>query len=259
MASLSPLFKPPKGETIQPQESSSIVDKASEQVEELTNLIHLLKVEHSKLAKDEVSQSLQDQLSALENELSKLDDLYKLRSLLVTLELVKESNSAIEHLLSLKSGKSKHELDLRIIQAVDQFEYIKSACETTIKTCPPDNPLRAYVEKVLVHWHEELSKLITPKFEAALESLGWPLAEIDSLPEAPVASSSSFDSFFVAMLKLEIRPLFQESSDHVIQVSLPLDIMIIPLKKRFFHHFLRKTSQTNQIEKVNSNGNFPGT
>ena len=253
MASLSPLFKPIKSgnDGNKSEECSGVVGKAKEQVEELTNLIQLLKIEHSKLMKDEVSQALLEQLTALENELAKLEDLYKLRSLLVTLELVKEAHNAIEHLLSLKYGKSKHESDLRLIQAVDQFDYIRKACETTINTCPPDNSLRIYVEKVLVHWQETLSNLLVPKFEKCLESLNWPVAEIDSLPESQVSSSSCFDNFFLSLLKLDIRLLFLEGNDtEIIHVSLPIEIMIKPLKKRFFHHFMRKTSRTNQIEKV---------
>ena len=242
------MFKPEVSgkEESRSQECTTIVERAEQQVEELTKVVELLKVEQSKLVKDEVSQQLHQQLVALESELSKLDDLYKLRSLLVTLEVVKEANNAIQHLLSLKSGKSKHDSDLRLIQAVDQFEYIKTACETTIKTCPPDNPLRVYVEKVLVHWNEELIKSVTPKFEDTLESIHWPVTDIDSLPESPVAS---FNTFFIALLKLEIRPLFVDANDGLIHVSLPLEIMIKPLKKKFFFHFM-KSSRTNQLEKV---------
>ena len=231
-----------------PQTQESIENKARSEEEKLSEIINTLKLTKGRIAED-LSKSV-PMLKEVESELSKLEDLCKLRDVLTVLKEIKKGNDAIEVSLQTKPTKQT-DVDMKLFQAVDHFEDLKNACNKVFKMAPVGNRLREYSEKVLTHWNKELVALVRPRFESVLQSSGWPVTGLDTLPGTMRLSTNAFDNFFVALLKLELRPLFEEKiADDLekIRVSLALQIMIEPLKKRFYYHFV-KPSKTNQLEK----------
>lgn len=241
------------GKRDEPRSQEAVEETARREEDQVRQMIQKLQMTREKISQD-LNRSV-PMLKELESELARLEDLCKIRQVLRLLDEIKRHDESMRHdLLQIKTGGAKQtESDLRLLGAVDHFEDLKATCLRVFRVAPAGNSLRDYSQQVLTHWNEELIQAVTPRFESVLQSSGWPVTGLDTLSGSTRLSTNSFDNFFVALLKLETRHLFETKSqveeDNRIRVSLPLQIMIEPLKKRFYYHFVKSSSKTNQLEK----------
>lgn len=221
---------------------SQLLEKVESEVENLRTILNSLTVAGEELQ----SQCLSDvSIDKVESEVTRLVQLYKLQEILSIFQETKKLHVSIENSLLVKSGRST-ETDVKLLQAVDFFQQLVIVGRKVFVMAPAGNFLRDYVQRMLMHWHEELLKHLSPRFEKLYESANWPLVTIEATnsPHAPV--TAAFDSFFIALLKIEIRDI---APDHrPLSICLPMELMMKPFKKRFSYHFMGST-RTNQLDK----------
>jgi hypothetical protein len=207
-------------------------------------------------------------IDGIDEEITRLVDLLKLKEVLSVFRDVNKVHQLIQESLSVTKVNLRRvtaspmklvsnkpvDHDLKLMEAVDHFSDFKSLAQQRVfKACPPGNFLRSYVKKIMFHWHEVLLKELTPRFEQILSSINWPIISIESLNTSPKTSkkpvTSSFDNFFLSLLKIDIHDCLDDFPFTPEQhISLPMRIMIKPLKKRFHYHFMT-TTRTNDLSK----------
>jgi hypothetical protein len=111
---------------------------------------------------------------------------------------------------------------------------------------PAGNFMRDYVQRMVMHWHEELLRHSAPRFEKLCEAADWPIVTIETTTSPHARVTGAFDNFFIALLKIEVRDI---APDHQpLLTCLPMELMLKPFRKRFHYHF-RGNSRTNQQDK----------
>lgn len=223
--------------------SPHLLQKVDSEVENLRQMLESLRT-----AKDELeSLRVTDEVSTddVEDEVTRLVQLYKLKEVLSVFRETKKLHDSIETCLKAKGGKSL-ETDVRLLQAVDHFHQLVLIGGKVFAMASSGNFLRDYLNRMLMFWYEELFQRVAPRFEKLCEAADWPVVTIESVttPHPPV--TSAFDNFFVALLKIEVRDV---APDHQpLTVCLPIQLMLKPFKKRFRYHFMGNT-RTNQLDK----------
>ena len=223
-------------------QSFPLLVRVEEEVQKLKQAIDGLK-----LAKEELeSESLTGiALDEVESEVNRLMQLYRIKEVLTIFKESRKLHEAIEYNLREKPGKNV-EADMRLLQAVDEFQQLAQVAGRVFTVAPVHNFLYDYIKRMLMYWYELLLNRLAPRFEKLYESAHWPVVSIESSSGNQPTATSAFDNFFVALLKIEVRDI---APDHKpIQICLPIELMLKPFKKRFMYHFMG-TARTNQIEK----------
>ncbi|KAI4876051.1 hypothetical protein NFI96_030100 [Prochilodus magdalenae] len=121
--------------------------------------------------------------------------------------------------------------------------------------------LRAFLRETLHFWHKILKDKLTSDFEEVLTQLHWPIVSPPTQSLSPPANAQELSS----QLELLVSQLLSlQTSDDLISekkelparpglpqtppLSLPIQIMLLPLSKRFKYHFTGNR-QTNSLNK----------
>ncbi|KAI1280786.1 RAD50-interacting protein 1 [Halotydeus destructor] len=234
-----------EGNITQTSSTESIVDFSKQELSVV--LLYLDKMKQSQEETRDFHDDLKPFLKEIGDELAKLDDLYRVRGLLVRIVTIREIHEKIEWLLNSKT--KQNDADTKLMEAVDLFQRMVKVYEEIAKSSPVENPMRKYVQNVVSHWFFELKARLESKFQIVMKQINWPLTGINSLPgsASTVLGSATFDTLFTALFKIQI-PDLEGETENAIRVCLPIELMILPLRKRFLHHFMKK-SRTNQLDK----------
>jgi len=193
--------------------SAEVIDQARNDVQQLNLILEEVKDHYETI--QQFHTETEPLMKEIGDELVKLDELYRLRGLVVRLKTVKEVHANLEYLLNHKSSK-QFELDTKLIQAVEIFQKLIEIYEEVSKSAPKTNAIVVYLRNVLSHWHDELRKRLEPRFETILKQISWPLVGINALPgsASTIQGSVTFDTFFSALLRTEIRHHFEEQKSN---------------------------------------------
>ncbi|XP_026857994.1 RAD50-interacting protein 1 [Electrophorus electricus] len=121
--------------------------------------------------------------------------------------------------------------------------------------------LQAFLRETLLFWHKILKDKLTSDFEEVLTQLHWPAVSPPTQTLSPPANAQELSS----QLKLLVSQLLSlQTSDDLISemtdvrpfpgllqappLSIPIQIMLLPLSKRFRYHFTGNR-QTNSLSK----------
>lgn len=227
---------------IRPADDSHLLEKVGQEVENLRGIMDSLTIAREELQ----SQRLSDvSIAEVESEVTRLVQLYKLKEVVSVFQETKKLHVSIETGLQAKSGRSA-ETDVRLLQAVDNFQQLVVIARKVFAMAPAGNFLRDYVQRMLIYWHEELLKHLAPRFEKLYQAAEWPIVTIEATSTPHARVTAAFDNFFIALLKIEVR---DAAPDHQPLVTcLPMELMLKPFKKRFHYHFMGST-RTNQLDK----------
>lgn len=246
-------------------DNDNVLLQVQEQVQGLKDQVESLKVCKQHLESLSLSQG---SIDGIDLEITRLVDLLKLKEVLEIFRDIKRIHEDIQESVSPTKSKNRKQVgspmklvtskpvehDLKLMEAVDHFSDLKSLFQRKVQqTCPRDNFLREYSERILSHWNVILLKELTPRFDQILTTNNWPIVSLESLTTSPnsakTTATSSFDNFFLSLLKIDVNDCIdRETTSDQQHTCLPMELMMNPFKKRFQYHFM-STSRTNQLEK----------
>ncbi|KAJ0069963.1 hypothetical protein NL108_017664 [Boleophthalmus pectinirostris] len=114
--------------------------------------------------------------------------------------------------------------------------------------------LQNFLQQTLRFWHKILKDRLTSDFEEVLSCLHWPIlsppTQVLSVPQNVPDVSSQLEALVSQLLALQTSDdiISQSSTGRKQEVCLPLQIMLLPLTKRFKFHFYGNR-QTNCLSK----------
>uniref|UniRef100_A0A4W4DRB3 RAD50-interacting protein 1 n=1 Tax=Electrophorus electricus TaxID=8005 RepID=A0A4W4DRB3_ELEEL len=105
--------------------------------------------------------------------------------------------------------------------------------------------LQAFLRETLLFWHKILKDKLTSDFEEVLTQLHWPAVSPPTQTLSPPANAQDH-------CKTLFKPLSKEMGYGLLEkappLSIPIQIMLLPLSKRFRYHFTGNR-QTNSLSK----------
>ncbi|XP_074594335.1 RAD50 interactor 1 [Brevipalpus obovatus] len=192
-------------------------------------------------------------------KLARLDELKRIRDLLIRFQLVNGVHEKLEALNNVKSSKESEE-DGQIVESVDLYKLLIIEWKSLEKV-HDDNRYKRYVKEIIAHWNRKLLGKVEQTFEALLKDINWPIltsSPINDMNYAQPDVMRRFQQYFKFLLLLDLKPLFfgKECYQNIEAINLfdtsyvclPLEVMISPLRKRFSYHFMSNL-KTNQLSK----------
>ena len=215
---------------------NSVINMTNREVAELTEL--LKNVRRIKLDLDKSSKEKVD-LRGVDDDLTHLINLIKLRELLIAFRDVGQSDNELKSLLK-NTPNQTGDSDSRVLAAAESFTKLSRVYKKMVRCCPEDNALRKYVTAAHDHWSEILYDLLSKRFDKICQEITItnPIGASASGPVKPV--TAVFDHFFQALLKIDTS-----GSE---EPCLPMVLLVKQLEKRFYFFFMRP-SKTNQLSK----------
>lgn len=104
-----------------------------------------------------------------------------------------------------------------------------------------------FIKDTILFWYKILQNKLASDYEEILKSVGWPMIG-NTLKAPPVHNSQHNESLEILFLSLLTIQLPQSILDQHDELILPLQLMVLPLKKRFKYHFYGNR-KTNNLEK----------
>lgn len=107
--------------------------------------------------------------------------------------------------------------------------------------------LLKFIKGTILFWYKILHDKLSSDYEETLKTIGWPMIG-NTLKTPPVRTSQQFESLdtvFMSLLDIQLPQSFSDRQDELV---LPLQLMVLPLKKRFKYHFYGNR-KTNNLEK----------
>lgn len=216
-------------------------------------------------------------LNEIKPDLDRLKEFKNVNYLLERLDKIKSQHQSLERLFRKKSNVKTVDQDQNLLNAIAVYDEM--VCDLTfIVQLDSSSELCQYLRQIELHWNKFLTAKIEPTFNQCLKAIKWPATtllneETNHLTEHS-ESLAKFKQFFEAYLKLdegsELKPessSFNESSATAVskesnliksdedslriekvEISLPVEQMILPFKKRFAYHF-QQESKTNRRDK----------
>ncbi|CAB4002313.1 RAD50-interacting 1-like, partial [Paramuricea clavata] len=112
-----------------------------------------------------------------------------------------------------------------------------------------------YLSKFLVdtlkYWNKIVVEKLSKEFDEVLKVLKWPFTSGSTAPSLAANSNvfQTLESLFLLLLQVsEIEALATSNGERTGIISLPMELLLRPLRKRFQYHFYGKR-QTNSLEK----------
>lgn len=206
---------------------------------ELAELTELLKnVERVKMDLANSSKEKVD-LRGVDDDLTHLINLIKVRELVIALRDVGQSDNELKSLLKSAPNQSG-DSDSRVLAAAESFTKLSRVYKKMVRCCAEENALRKYVTAAYDHWNKTLYDLLSKRFDKICQeiSITTPIGAGSTGNVKPV--TVVFDHFFQALLKIDTS-----SKD---EPCLPIVLLVKQLEKRFYFFFMRP-SKTNQLSK----------
>lgn len=229
-------------------EWDKIIEEAKVKCEHIKDCIRKLKELQKQL--DEKYKKVKPMIKKVGPLLAQLDQLTQLENLLQRLENIKQVHEILEqNCIDIKDK----EFDNKINMIINAFNSIKNEYENA--KSHHSEPLKQYIEKVIVHWSDILKEKLGKKFEQILVQIHWPFG-VSLTTSALKTSSVNSDSinlfclYFNALLTVDIENDLSKKESSNIIICLPINQMVKPLKKRFHFHFMETKSKLNNPEKV---------
>lgn len=193
-------------------------------------------------------------------KLVRLEELKSLRALLIKLQDVKGIHEKLDKLFKSKNNKQLDE-DSRAGESVELFKKLGKQWKS-MQNVKDDNRFKRYLKEIIIYWNKIIQEKVESTFVATLADVNWGNLEVDPNRDAPSPippqKLSRFKQYFSFLLALDLKPLFFEESYQNTEcinlfdtscLSLPIELMVVPFKKRFVFHFMTN-QKTNQLSKV---------
>uniref|UniRef100_A0A3P9LG62 RAD50-interacting protein 1 n=1 Tax=Oryzias latipes TaxID=8090 RepID=A0A3P9LG62_ORYLA len=235
-----------------PPKVSAALSAAEEAACSLKELLQREELISSKLQQhlQEASQWMED----LSRVFSQVDLIERPMKYLQCLQHIEELSAAVQQRLMVNSV-------CEAIKVVDQLAALDSGLNHS--SC---SHLQKFLRETLCFWHNIIKERLSSEFGKVLTQLHWPIISPNQ-PLSPAAncpdSSSQLEALVAQLLALQASDDFisQRTSHQPVQVSspspppplavsvcLPVQIMLLPICKRFRYHFYGNR-QTNSLNK----------
>jgi hypothetical protein len=210
-------------------------------------------IEQIRLVDDQLSEC-RLQLAPLCKQLTAdLSRTRRVKQMRLLLDLFKKVKFAHDQLTIVTGTPDK---DQGCLQGIKYYELLLEVWNE-LKPLPVHSSLCQYVHNAILHWNTQLKQRVEPLFDQSLKAVGWP--KVGGLGNVSKASLSDslipFREQFEALLTLEAQQFEGRDGRTMTQkvfansnVCLPMQRMLIPLKKRFAFHFCHE-SKTNRSDK----------
>lgn len=248
------------------QETEENIDRLKRVVVDLNAVNDELQTERSKIS------SLLDEIKP---DLDRLKEFKNVNYLLECLEKIKGQHLSLERLFRKKSNVKIVDQDQNLLNAMSIYDEMVNDL-TFIIQLDRSSELCGYLKQIVLHWNDFLTRKIEPTFNQCLKAIKWPATTLLNEETNHLTEHSEwlakFQQFFEAYLKLdEGKELKQTQEPSIndstaskesnliksdeetlriekIEISLPVEQMVLPFKKRFAYHFLQE-SKTNRLDK----------
>ena len=199
------------------------------------------------------------QLSPLLSQISPLLDKYesltKLDKLLNKLSKIKTIHKNLESMVN--NCRTNKEFESKVVSISHSFNQLVNEW-TLFDEIHKNDLIKDYLFDIIMFWKQILLEKFKNKFIETFESVEWPLISGQLKSHPNVESINTFQLYFNALLVIDIdrkvvskREQIAENQNPLSEtIILPMDLMLIPLKKRFQYHFMETKSKLNRPEKV---------
>ncbi|XP_060843962.1 RAD50-interacting protein 1 [Rhopalosiphum padi] len=158
----------------------------------------------------------------------------------------------------ITSRSNKMRTDLMSKRDSEAVKSYKILCELSyaMSTAPCKN-LISYITRVINYWHCILEKFYLEDFEITLKQMNWPFTMSEITDNAKLNNfKQQFQRLANMLIKVQLpkndHNEFNEQTsqlmEHYSNVTLPIIMLLVPFRKRFFYHFTGK-KQTNKPDK----------
>lgn len=200
-------------------------------------------------------------INQVKPKLIRLEELKSIRKLLLKLQDVRMVHDRLNKLFKSKNGKQSDE-EGKIIESAELFNNLAKEWKS-LASVQDDNRFKRYLKEIIIYWNKIIRDKVETIFVSILDDVNWGNLETNPTAESAPSSLPSekllrFKQYFSILLTLDLKPLFYEefygNTDCInlfdtSYISLPLELMIVPFKKRFVYHFMTN-QKTNQLSKV---------
>ncbi|XP_022164709.1 RAD50-interacting protein 1 [Myzus persicae] len=158
------------------------------------------------------------------------------------------------------SRSNKMRTDLMSKRDVEAVKSYMILCELSLAMSDaPSRHLVSYITKVINYWHCILEKFYSDDMEITLKQMNWPFTMSEITDNTKLNNfKQQFQHLANMLIKVqlpkndysEFNEELQTSQllEHYSHVTLPINMLIVPFRKRFFYHFTGK-KQTNKPDK----------
>ncbi|XP_028395357.1 RAD50-interacting protein 1-like [Dendronephthya gigantea] len=216
------------GKTVEEANSAlENVDKIQCSLEELNTRVG----EHNDNVDD-----IMEQLESLNNTVKKLENL---SSYIKCLHRVEQLSNIIHQ--GLETGSLR--------KAISELLAMKNLLDNLQGTSCYH--LNHFIVETLKHWNKIVVDKLAKEFNEVLGVLKWPFTSGSTAPSlaSNLSVFQTLESLFLMLLQVsEIKAMETSDGKTAENISLPMDFLLQPLRKRFHYHFYGK-KQTNNLEK----------
>lgn len=261
---LDPLSLLPEEDVLSQDRCDEIVTNAQQSTNKLAVLIQSLQSTDAQLT--EQFNHVRPLLDRLSPELIRLRHLKQLQLLLDDLQKIRDIHQQLQTCLDTVQSKRTTDQECKVFHMVDLYERLLSLWHE-LDPLSMDSSLKKYLKEVLLHWNRLVGQHLQPLFDQCLKLVNWPIISLVIEPRSSnhhhhhhqtIGSESleTFSKYFEALLKLETQHLTCRTDSlnkihNNLNTCLPIERMLLPLKKRFAFHFFQE-SKTNRHDKVRS-------
>lgn len=158
----------------------------------------------------------------------------------------------------INSRSNKMRTDLMSKRDIEAIKSYKILCELSFAmSTSPCKHLISYITRVINYWHCVLEKCYSEDFEITLKQMNWPFTMNEITDNAKLNNfKQQFQRLANMLIKVQLpkndHSEFDEQTsqllEHYSHVSMPIIMILVPFRKRFFYHFTGK-KQTNKPDK----------
>ncbi|XP_054257959.1 RAD50-interacting protein 1 [Macrosteles quadrilineatus] len=139
-------------------------------------------------------------------------------------------------------------------EAVTEFRLLSQMCgRLHTSSC---HHLITFLSDTVHHWHNLLKDMFSEQLDEVLKSAGWPIVSSNILITPPLDIMAKFQIIVKHLLNIQLPPELSPSPtvtssllSNFPPISLPINLLIRPLRKRFIYHFCGN-KETNKPEKT---------
>ncbi|XP_060856696.1 RAD50-interacting protein 1 [Metopolophium dirhodum] len=160
----------------------------------------------------------------------------------------------------ITSRSNKMRTDLMSKRETEAVKSYTILCELSLAmSAAPSKHLVSYITRVINYWHSILETFYSEDFEITLKQMNWPFTMSEITDNAKLNNfKQQFQRLANMLIKVqlpkndygEFNEQLQTAQllEHYSHVPLPIIMLLVPFRKRFFYHFTGK-KQTNKPDK----------
>ncbi|VDI67318.1 RAD50-interacting protein 1 [Mytilus galloprovincialis] len=212
---------------------------------------------------DDATQGANDTQTEVTNIQHRKDNLHQ-----QVVEHVRNQQDVCKELEKVTTEIQQYQYYLAYLQLIEEVDKMSSDIQTAMLTDVMSNAVESFqtmthvyhkhsgshckhllkfIKDTILFWYKILHEKLASDFEETLKSVGWPMIG-NTVKSPPVHSSQHYELLEKLFMSLLAIQLPQSVSDKQDELLLPLQLMVLPLRKRFKYHFYGNR-KTNNLEK----------